>query len=78
MISDMEHYLRMRDFVKMGKRVLYVNYRLRIHSIRGIQLDQDQKVFKPSRAAGVAVLPLNQVQGAFFSFKTSGAALVLL
>jgi len=39
---------------------------------------QDQKVFKPSRAAGVAVLPLNQVQGAFFSFKTSGAALVLL
>src|SRR5262245_13658285 len=32
MIFDMEHYLRMRDFVKMGKRVLYVNYRLRIHS----------------------------------------------
>jgi hypothetical protein len=32
----MEHYLRIRDFVKMGKRVLYVKYRLRSEGLQAI------------------------------------------
>ncbi len=30
MICDLEHYLRTRAFVKMGKRVLYEKYWLRM------------------------------------------------
>lgn len=33
MICDLKHYLRIRDLVKMGRRVLYEKYRLWIHSI---------------------------------------------
>jgi hypothetical protein len=83
-IFDMEHYLHIRDFVKMGKKVLYVKYRLRIRwsssrrvlrASRFCPLIRFKAPFFPSRQAARRMFNCRNLATCHFLYETGGKCL---